>query len=598
MGFVRTSTDLFVVSLFSAAAALAGPAAGQTCQIERVSVDAAGTEADDGSSSPVMTPDGRFLAFVSSATNLVPGDTNGVADVFVSDLVLGTIERISLGAGGAECDAACSYPAISDDGRYVAFNTSATTLVAGDTNAQLDVYLRDRVSSMTVRLSMGAGGVQGDGPSFGTTMSPDARFVTFASWATNLVPGDTNATRDVFLLDRASGQLERVSVSTVGAQGDGMSGGGQLLSYVTADGRFVVFASDATTLVPGDVNGATDVFLRDRNASTTVRLVLGQGGQPPDDATDVTSMTPDGRWIGIASSATNLVAGDTNAGADAFVLDRTLGLIERVSVATGGVESSAGAWGPTLSYDGRFAVFPSAATDLVPNDTNDKRDAFRRDRWAGTTERFVVSYQGVEPGNDIYSLALSARGDRLAFATSAIGLVAADQNTLADVFVRTCTDASVFCVGDGSAAACPCGNVGAWNGGCANSTGASASLGVEGAASVANDTLTLVVRGVPAGTSVLFFEGAGPLGGGQGTVFGDGLRCLGGSISRLGPRTAFGGSGAWGFGIPGCIPISIRSNVPAGGDFRWYQAWYRNAAAFCAPALHNLSNGLEVLWTP
>ncbi len=598
MEVVRTSTYLFAGLLFGAVAAVAGPTAAQTCQLERASVDAVGTEGDQGSSAPALTPDGRFLAFLSSATNLVPGDGNGVVDVFLRDLVLGTIERVSLGDAGGECDAACSYPAISDNGRYVVFGTSAATLVAGDTNAQLDVFLRDRWNGTTVRLSLGAGGVEGDGPSFGPTISPDARFVTFASWASNLVPGDTNATRDVFLLDRATGQLERVSVSTAGAEGDGMSGGGQLLSYVTADGRFVVFGSDATTLVPGDVNNAMDVFLRDRTAGTTVRLVLGQGGQPTNDATDVTSMTPDGRWIGLVSSATNLVAGDTNAVADAFVLDRTLGFVERVSVTTGGAESTGGAWGSVLSHAGRFAVFSSSASDLVPNDTNDKRDAFRRDRWAGTTERCVLSYQGVEPGNDIYALALSAAGDKLAFASNASGLVPSDLNDLPDVFVRTCTSATVFCAGDGSAAACPCGNAGAWNGGCANSTGAGASLFVEGVASVANDTLTLVVRGVPAGTSVLFFEGSGPLGGGQGTVFGDGLRCLGGTISRLGPRTAFGGTGAWGFGIPGCLPISIVSNVPGGGDFRWYQAWYRNAVAFCTAAPFNLSNGLEVLWYP
>jgi Tol biopolymer transport system component len=568
-------------------------AAAQSCSLQRATLDPLGQDADQGSNQPAMTPDGRFVAFVSSATNLVPGDLNGLPDVFLCDTLLGTTELAGLGPLGVQGDGGPGYPALSQDGRWVAFQSNAGNLVPGDTNGTTDVFVWDRASGATARVSLGPAGAQGDGPSFAPTITPDGRYVVFASFAANLVALDANGQRDVFLHDRATGLTEIVSVSSAGAQGDGFSAGSTLLSFASADGRRVYFGSSATNLVPNDANGVTDVFVRDRLLGTTERLVLGLGGAEPDGAVDVLSITPDARFLGLSSSATNLVPGDANQSADAFVLDLASGVLERVSVASGGAEASGASSGAVLSHDGRFAVFSSVATDLVAGDSNERRDLFRRDRAAGLTERFALGASGAEPGEDCHSPVLDALGGRLAF-VSVAALDPADANGVADVFVRDCTPGAIFASGSGGAP-CPCGNAGAWNAGCANSAGPGAALAAQGEARTGADSLTLRTSGLPPGTNVLFFQGSAPI---PPAPFGDGLRAVGGSLLRLGVRAAPGGSAGWGFGVPGAPLLSVQGGVPAGGDWRYYQAWYRNAAPFCTEATWNLSNGFEVLWGP
>jgi Tol biopolymer transport system component len=217
---------------------------------------------------------GRFVAFVSESRNLVPGDTNGVADVFVLDRSLGTIERVSVASGGGQSngDSGLYAPAVTPDGRYVAFASLASNLVPGDTNGTWDVFVRDRVRGTTERVSVGAGGEQAKGNSSGApALSADGRFVAFQSFASNLVPGDTNGATDVFVRDRTAGTTERVSVATGGGQGDGQSGE----STISADGQLVAFDSQASDLVPGDTNAATDVFVHDRRTGSTTLVSTG-----------------------------------------------------------------------------------------------------------------------------------------------------------------------------------------------------------------------------------------------------------------------------------------------------------------------------------
>jgi len=588
---VRTSTILCLLPL------LAPSVLAQTCGIERVSLDASGVEGDGASTQASITPDGRYVVFVSAATNLVPGDTNGVADVFVSDLRADTIERVNLGPGGIESDASSAYPVLSDDGRFVAFHTAATNLVSGDVNGALDVFVRDRVTGTIERVSDGPGGVQGDGPSFGATFAGGSRYVLFVSWATNLVALDTNAVRDVFFFDRTLGTLERVSVSSAGIEGDDMSGSGTLASFATADGRYVFFGSMATNLVAGDTNASMDVFVRDRWTGMTSLLVSGPGGGVPNGWTDLGVVTSDGRFASFSSTAENLVQGDTNGVGDAFVVDRSSGSIDRVNVSSTGAQSPEGAGIPVLSADGRFAVFTSAATDLAPNDWNGKRDVFRRDRAAGTTELFVPGNGIAQPQQDVFAVSISAAGDRCAFSYSGDDLAGLDQNSVNDVLVDGCTTGSRFCSGDGTAGACPCG-VGDWQAGCPNAETDGAVLDGAGRPRTNVDTLALVVRGLPTNTVVAFLLGSSKVNGGSGTTFGDGLRCVGGNIVRLATRHSANGIATWGFGVPGAPLLSLQSGVPLGGDVRYYQAWYRNAAPFCTTATYNLTNGFEVSWLP
>ncbi len=576
---------------------LAPVAAGQTCVVERISVDVNGFESDGASTQPVMSLNGRFVAFVSTATNLVPGDTNGVGDVFLRDLQLGTIERVSVGPGGVECTHSCSYPAVSDDGRYVAFNT-ATALVASDTNNALDVYLRDRLQDTVELVSIGASGALGDGPSFGATMSGDTRYVLYTSWATNLVPGDTNAVRDIFLRDRLLGTTERISVTSTGGEGSDSSGSSTLSSYITPDGRHVVFGSIAPNFVAGDTNNDQDVFVRDRVTSTTSLLVQAPGGGVPSGGADLYSMTRNGRYVGFVSSASDLVPGDTNGMSDAFVLDRTTGVVERVNITHTGVESIGSAWAPVASEDGRIVLFSTAAPDIVAYDPNDKREVFRRDRAAGRSERFVPNALAAPPGQDLFAAVMSGDGQSVAFSYIGEDITVVDTNSASDIYIIACTFSRAICVGDGSAAACPCGNVGAEGAGCANSMTNGATLSAVGSPRASDDTLTLFVQGLPTHTTLRFMVGTHQANGDAGLVAGDGLRCLAGTINYLGTRMTSEGESSWGFGVPGAPLLSTQSPMPFGGDVRYYQVLYRNAATFCGPLPLNWSNGLEVTWSP
>src|SRR5438552_4844963 len=238
---------------------------------ERVSGASGGTEANGASLRSAISAAGRFVAFDSAATDLVAADTNGVSDVFVHDRQTGATERVSVACGGAQGDGSSGLigfafpPALSADGRFIAFISSATSLVAGDTNGATDVFVHDRQTGTTERVSVASGGTQSNGASLGSALSADGRLVAFQSDATNLVVGDTNGTTDVFVRGRQTGTTARVSVASDGTQANDVSG----YPALSADGRFVAFHSKATNLVAGDANGANDVFVHDLPASTT-----------------------------------------------------------------------------------------------------------------------------------------------------------------------------------------------------------------------------------------------------------------------------------------------------------------------------------------
>ena len=264
-----------------------------------------------------LSGDGRSVAFTSTATNLVPGDTNGVTDVFVRDLPSGTTTRVSVGRSGAQGDGLSFDPAVSRDGRFVAFASAASNLVAGDTNGLVDVFVRDRVAGRTVLVSRGAYGAPADNGSGEPSLSDDGSRVAFSSDATNLVGGDTNGTTDVFVRDLRSGVLRRVSV----AAGGGPAGGESSAPSISGDGTRVLFHSVAANLVRGDGNSTRDVFLRDLAAGTTRLVSVGPGGRLGDGPSFAGDLSADGRHAVFDSRATNLVAGDTNGESDVFARD-------------------------------------------------------------------------------------------------------------------------------------------------------------------------------------------------------------------------------------------------------------------------------------
>jgi hypothetical protein len=314
----------------AAAGAQAGVGSGAVST--RVAVDRSGHQANGTSFSPAISAHGRFVAFGSAASNLVPGDTNNADDVFVRDRKLQVTRRISVGAGGQQANSSSFSSEISAGGRFVAFFSDASNLVPGDTNNADDVFVRDRRMQVTRRISVGAGGQQANGTSFSPAISAGGRFVAFASWASNLVPGDTNGTQDVFVRDRRMQVTRRISVGPGGQQANSDS----FSPEISAGGRFVAFWSIAKNLVAGDTNRRADVFVRDRTAKLTGRVSVGPGGQQANRRSLYPEISAHGRFVAFFSRAFNLVAGDTNNRFDVFVRDLVARVTRRVSVGSGG----------------------------------------------------------------------------------------------------------------------------------------------------------------------------------------------------------------------------------------------------------------------
>jgi Tol biopolymer transport system component len=593
-----------VLNWISIASLLAANAFGQATHL--VSVGPGDVQGDGTSTLPSVSADGRRVAFESDSTNLVTGDTNGRRDAFLRDLTLGTTARVNVSSAGAEADGVPYFvggPRISADGSCVAFASHATNLVAADTNAVVDVFVHDVSSGITTRVSVDSAGQQGDFGSYEPTISADGRLVAFASDATNLVAGDTNGVIDVFVHDRATGQTRRVSVNSSGVETDGSS----RPATISTDGRWVAFGGDGTTLVSGDTNAVKDTFVHEIATGVTTRVSVdpsGVGGNGPSSGWP--SISADGRFVAFVSAATNLLPGDTNGQTDVYVRDVRAARTVRATLTSAGLQTFHGVNNPFLSGDGRVVVFQSRSELFDPPDTNSRSDYVVRDLATGLSSRANVTSSGAQTTGDNLTVftgaSVSANERHVAFFSVASDVVPPDVNGRFDVFLRDrfgFDPPVVFCAGDGVGTPCPCGNAGsAWHG-CENSFNTGGGLLVAtGMPSVSADTLLLAGSGMPPSASALYFQGTAPQGGGLGVAFGDGLRCVGGSVTRLGTKQNVTGNS--GYGAPaGDVPISVRGSVPVGGGTFVYQVWYRNTApGFCAPEGFNLTNGLSVLWLP
>ncbi len=408
--------------------------------IDRVSVASGGAQANGSNTIPSISGDGRYVAFESIASNLVPGDTNGQYDIFVRDLQSGTTSRASVATGGTQATSDSFSPSISADGRYVAFESASGNLVVGDTNGTSDVFVRDVKSGTTARVSVTSSGAQTNGQAASTnpSISADGRYVAFDSNGTNLGgPGSSTDPNNVFVRDLQSGTTSQVSLATGGIQGNG----GSSNSSISADGRFVAFQSVDSLLVAGDTNGASDVFLHDRQSGTTSRVSVatggGQanGGGSPNFGSGSPSISADGRDVAFGSWASNLVPGDTNGADDIFVHDRLSGTTSRVSVAAGGGQANGGSFGHSISADGRYVSFDSSANNLVSSDTNGANDIFVHDRQSGTTSRVSIASSGAQATAYSSTPSINADGRYIAFYSIAANLVAGDTNATHDVFV-------------------------------------------------------------------------------------------------------------------------------------------------------------------
>lgn len=404
--------------------------------VEAVSVSSSGTLGSDFSSGGHVSADGRFVSFASAAGNLVLNDTNGAEDIFLRDRTSGTTTRVSVSSGGAQsADGYAEENGISGNGRYVVFAANGSDLVAGDTNGAQDIFVRDTQTGTTTRVSLGAGAAQANGDSSAPSISNDGRYVAFRSDATNLVAGDTNGEGDVFVRDRTAGTTTRVSVANGGGQA---TGGTSYMPQISGDGKSVVFVSLSTNVVSGDTNGKQDVFVRDLAAGTTTRVSVGSDGSQANGTNQLPSISTSGRYVSFTSAATNFPGGGA-AYALVFRRDRTAGTTTIVSRSTAGANAAAYSDDSAISGDGKIVAFASTGTNLAAKDTNGASlDVFTRDVANNTTETIsrYMSVQGNSSSTHEPFGALSGDGRYVVFSSYASNLVPGDTNNKDDVFVR------------------------------------------------------------------------------------------------------------------------------------------------------------------
>ena len=404
------------------------PAYAAPGDLTRVSVDSTGAQANGGSRHGQISADGRYVAFVSGAANLIPDDTNNVEDVFVKDRQTGATTRVSTATQtGAQANNGSGAAAISGDGRYVAFYSDASNLVSGDTNGVGDIFVRDRQTGVTTRVSVDSGGNEANGGNSDSylAISGDGRYVAFSSEATNLVNGDTNNAGDIFVHDSQTGQTRRVSVASNGAEANGSSGA----LDISDDGRYVAFSSGATNLVAGDTNGKADIFVHDLQTGGTTRVSVNTSGEQADGGGTIPSISGDGRYVVFMSASGNLDprADEYRYSELVYVHDRQIGQTTLASVYSDGGIMEVGLFDqPTISRDGRYVAF----SFYEKGNNNGILNIWVRDLQTGTS--ISVNY-----GNDSsgYS-SLSADGKVVAFSSGASNLVSGDTNGAADVFVR------------------------------------------------------------------------------------------------------------------------------------------------------------------
>jgi Tol biopolymer transport system component len=426
------SRGLRPLALAVLAVALGGQVAMGAPTTRLVSERPSGGPGSGASTHPRISGSGRYVVFQSTAPDLVAKDTLGLLDIFVRDMAQGRTSRVSVSNSEKEADDISDEASISDDGRFVAFRSYASNLVAGDTLGKVDVFVRDRLKGTTKRVNIGIGGAWADNNSYELEISGNGRYVVFSSAATNLVPGHQLSFDDIYIRDRKLGTTKRANIGIGGAWAEDHSA----QPAISADGRFVAFVSRASNLVPGDTKGFDDVFVRDLVKGKTIRASVTNSGAEADGSSGSPALSADGRYVAFASFA-KLVNGDKNGEWDVYVRDLVAGTTQRVSVGRGGVEGELNSYELSISGTGRYVAFQSFAPNLLGDgDLNDDSDVFIRDRKARTTRLVSLRQNGKQVVGPSGQPAISADGRFVAFVAQANGIVKGDKNGIEDVFLR------------------------------------------------------------------------------------------------------------------------------------------------------------------
>jgi hypothetical protein len=395
-----------------------------------------GSVGNGKSEDPSISDDARFVVYESTAKNLVNDKTTSNRDIFLYDRITRVTRRISA-PPGEEADSSSFDAEISANGNIVVFASDAGNLVANDTQDHRDIFVYNRATQAISRVSVNSSGVTANGDSDKPGVSADGRYVVFQSVATNLVGSDTNNQTDIFRHDRTTGTTVRVSLDFLGKQ---------VLDYpceepvISNDGRYIAFQTRAD-ICPCDDNNATDIYLRDMAAGKTEQASVTYWGCSSNGNSYHPSISADGRFVSFSSSASDLLyfIDDDNHQDDVFLRDRTKEITERISVGNYGAESddrSVG-YGGNISSSGRYVAFSSKATTLG-QDGNGGFDVFARDRTRKTTTREGVGTYWEEGSGDATAntAVISANGKYVVFDSSSSNLVSYDTNGNWDIFIR------------------------------------------------------------------------------------------------------------------------------------------------------------------
>ena len=389
----------------------------------RVSVSSNSTQASHDSVSRSISANGTKVVFESFSANLVSGDTNGSVDIFVKDLSTGELTLVSSSSSGGQANGHSSDAYISGDGTKVVFSSLADNLVAGDTNNEADIFVKDLSTGELTRVNTSSSGVEANYYTYDARISGDGSKVVFTSQAYNLVAGSSGS--NVFVKDLNTGVLTRVNTNSSGI-GDG---GGSGEANISADGTKVVFTSFGSDLVANDTNNTSDIFVKDLSTGVTTLVSTSSSGSQANHLSDYANISADGTKVVFLSRADNLVSGDINVGYDLFIKDLTTGEITRINTDSSGSGNFSTSFDVGISADGSKVVFGRAGY-------NGFADAFIKDLTTGQTTSLSTSSTGVQANYNSFDANISADGTKVIFSTEATNLVANDTNLAIDVFVK------------------------------------------------------------------------------------------------------------------------------------------------------------------
>ena len=393
--------------------------------IQRVSTTSSGGQADGGSDQGEFSPDGTEIVFASDAANLVAGDTNGAMDIFIKNLATGAVRLVSANSTGTEGDDSSFAPVFSSDGTKIAFQSAANNLVPGDTNGVPDIFVKDMVTGAVTRISADLGGIQGDGQSLAPVFSPDGTKVAFGSEAANLVLNDTNGVADIFIKDLVTGAVTLVSTDSAGGQAKNGGSGNPVFS---PDGTKIAFESSADNLVPGDIHGGTNVFVKDLATGAVTLVSKDIVGPLTDSTSGGAAFSPDGTKIAFSANAEDHTPDGFEGFSDIFIKD----------LITGAVSDPIGRndfnLAPQFSPDGTKIAFVSGLNELAEGNV---RNILIEDLATGAVSKVSGDNAGFSGDGDSVHPVFSPDGGKILFASDASSLAPGDTNGARDVFLTT-----------------------------------------------------------------------------------------------------------------------------------------------------------------